>query len=115
VVSVAQLVEHRSVAPRVVGSNPIAHPNSPHHPQGFALVLIVRLTKFSISRHTDIVTFLRRVTPASLLALHRTNLIINALTAGIGIAPITPDKHLEIRDSNRPMPGCRVATPGEAT
>ena len=27
VVSVAQLVEHRSVAPRVVGSNPIAHPN----------------------------------------------------------------------------------------
>ena len=28
VVSVAQLVEHRSVAPRVVGSNPIAHPNS---------------------------------------------------------------------------------------
>jgi hypothetical protein len=25
-VSVAQLVEHRSVAPRVVGSNPIAHP-----------------------------------------------------------------------------------------
>jgi hypothetical protein len=26
-VSVAQLVEHRSVAPRVVGSIPIAHPN----------------------------------------------------------------------------------------
>ena len=25
-VSVAQLVEHRSVAPNVVGSNPIAHP-----------------------------------------------------------------------------------------
>jgi hypothetical protein len=25
-VSVAQLVEHRSVEPRVVGSNPIAHP-----------------------------------------------------------------------------------------
>ena len=29
VVSVAQLVEHRSVAPRVVGSNPIAHPKTP--------------------------------------------------------------------------------------
>jgi hypothetical protein len=29
VVSVAQLVEHRSVAPRVVGSNPIAHPKPP--------------------------------------------------------------------------------------
>lgn len=28
-VSVAQLVEHRSVAPRVVGSNPIAHPMYP--------------------------------------------------------------------------------------
>jgi hypothetical protein len=28
VVSVAQLVEHRSVAPRVAGSNPVAHPNS---------------------------------------------------------------------------------------
>jgi hypothetical protein len=27
VVSVAQLVEHRSVAPRVAGSNPVAHPN----------------------------------------------------------------------------------------
>jgi hypothetical protein len=27
-VSVAQLVEHRSVAPRVAGSNPVAHPNS---------------------------------------------------------------------------------------
>ena len=27
-VSVAQPVEHRSVEPRVVGSNPIAHPNS---------------------------------------------------------------------------------------
>ncbi len=26
VVSVAQLVEHRTVAPRVVGSNPTAHP-----------------------------------------------------------------------------------------
>jgi hypothetical protein len=26
-VSVAQLVEHRSVAPRVAGSNPVAHPN----------------------------------------------------------------------------------------
>ena len=25
-VSVAQLVEHRSVAPRVAGSNPVAHP-----------------------------------------------------------------------------------------
>jgi hypothetical protein len=28
VVSVAQLVEHRSVAPRVAGSNPVAHPSS---------------------------------------------------------------------------------------
>src|SRR5271168_2488732 len=28
-VSVAQLVEHRSVAPRVAGSNPVAHPNQP--------------------------------------------------------------------------------------
>lgn len=27
-VSVAQLVEHRSVAPRVAGSNPVAHPNA---------------------------------------------------------------------------------------
>src|ERR1700758_431590 len=27
-VSVAQLVEHRSVAPRVAGSTPVAHPNS---------------------------------------------------------------------------------------
>ena len=27
-VSVAQLVEHRSVAPRVAGSNPVAHPNT---------------------------------------------------------------------------------------
>src|SRR5271154_5965403 len=27
-VSVAQLVEHRSVAPRVAGSNPVAHPSS---------------------------------------------------------------------------------------
>ncbi len=30
-VSVAQLVEHRSVAPRVAGSNPVAHPNFPNY------------------------------------------------------------------------------------
>jgi hypothetical protein len=34
VVSVAQLVEHRSVAPRVAGSNPVAHPNSPNVHEG---------------------------------------------------------------------------------
>jgi hypothetical protein len=28
-VSVAQLVEHRSVEPRVAGSNPVAHPTPP--------------------------------------------------------------------------------------
>jgi hypothetical protein len=33
-VGVAQLVEHWIVDPRVVGSNPIAHPNSP---PGFAM------------------------------------------------------------------------------
>src|SRR5579864_1711375 len=32
VVSVAQLVEHRSVAPRVAGSNPVAHPKTSNSP-----------------------------------------------------------------------------------
>jgi hypothetical protein len=32
VVGVAQLVEHRTVAPNVVGSNPIAHPKMPEFP-----------------------------------------------------------------------------------
>ena len=34
-VSVAQLVEHRSVAPRVAGSNPVAHPNHSPLSMGF--------------------------------------------------------------------------------
>jgi hypothetical protein len=42
VVSVAQLVEHRSVAPRVAGSNPVAHPN---FSLMFMLVSEVRLSK----------------------------------------------------------------------
>ena len=33
-VSVAQLVEHRSVAPRVAGSNPVAHPKTPNRFNG---------------------------------------------------------------------------------
>jgi hypothetical protein len=39
VVSVAQMVEHRSVAPRVAGSNPVAHPNPSNNLQDLPPVI----------------------------------------------------------------------------
>lgn len=49
-VSVAQLVEHRSVAPRVVGSNPIAHPNRLPIPYIFTTIIVKTARDFVNSR-----------------------------------------------------------------
>jgi hypothetical protein len=57
-VSVAQLVEHRSVAPRVAGSNPVAHPK-PSNPKTKSLPIPAcsrAARNFAQSLHTRVTT-----------------------------------------------------------